>query len=43
VTRFGTKLWSVMCEKQREREHESGTCWVEKLIILFYLFYFIYF
>lgn len=26
VTRFGTKLWSVMCEKQREREHESGTC-----------------
>lgn len=26
VTRFGTKLWSVMCEKQREREHESATC-----------------
>jgi hypothetical protein len=26
VTRFGTKLWSMMCEKQREREHESGTC-----------------
>ncbi len=25
VTRFGTKLWSIMCEKQREREHE-GTC-----------------
>ena len=25
VTRFGTKLWSVMCEKQREHEHE-GTC-----------------
>jgi hypothetical protein len=22
VTRFGTKLWSVMCEKQRERERE---------------------
>jgi hypothetical protein len=25
VTRFGTKLWSIMCEKQREREHESTT------------------
>jgi hypothetical protein len=23
VTRFGTKLWSVMCDKQREREHEG--------------------
>jgi len=25
VTRFGTKLWSIMCEKQREREHECIT------------------
>jgi hypothetical protein len=25
VTRFGTKLWSIMCEKQREREHEGIT------------------
>lgn len=25
VARFGTKLWSIMCEKQREREHESTT------------------
>ena len=26
VTRFGTKLWSVMCEKQRELEHHhEGT------------------
>lgn len=24
VTRFGTKLWSVMCEKQREREGTSS-------------------